>query len=60
MRQRHEFFASGVEEWIAGDDERIGPLLDEGCKGCAELAFGSGIHDVNLQPERTCSLLQGF
>src|SRR5215831_1037268 len=39
-RQHYEFLALGVEEWIGSDNERTGPLLDEGCEGCAELAFG--------------------
>ena len=51
-RQRDELFAPAVEEWIGADDERAGPLLRQGREGGVDLAFGAGVQDMKLQPER--------
>src|ERR1700738_4618428 len=57
-REHHEFFASRVEEWIGGNNERTSLLLDQTCEGCVERGFGDGMHRLYLQPELACRRLQ--
>src|SRR5262245_65482709 len=41
---------------IAGDDQRVRPLLHECCEGGIDLRLGTGIEDLQLPPEgaRAC------
>src|SRR5206468_4767584 len=51
-RQRDELLAPAVEERIGAEDERASTQLDEGRKSCVDLAFGGGLHELELQPLR--------
>ena len=59
-RQRDDLIAPAVEERIGANDERAGPLLDHGCEGRVDVAFGAGIQDMELQPQRARRRLQVF
>jgi hypothetical protein len=42
-----QLIAPDIEK-IISDDERIGSTLDEGCKGCVQIAFGAGSQNMEL------------
>jgi hypothetical protein len=49
-RQRQELLAPAEEERVAGEDERAGMQLDEGCEGGVDLAFAAGLQDMEPHP----------
>ena len=49
--QRHDLIAPTIKESIGADNERTSPVLDQGCKGAVDLAFGTGSQDLDLQIE---------
>src|SRR6202023_505234 len=51
-RQRHELLALAAEERVAADDERAGMQLDECCEGGVDLAFATGLQDMEPHPLR--------
>ena len=55
-RQRDELFAPASKNGSDADQERVGSLLDEGCKGRVDFAFGAGIENNELLPERRAPL----
>ena len=58
--QRHDLIALTVKEGVGADDERTNPLLDQGCKGAVDFAFGAGVQDTDLQAESSGCRLQVF
>ena len=48
-RQKGKLHTSAVEERIAGDEKRVGPLAREGRKGRIDFAAGAGVDDLDLQ-----------
>src|SRR5262249_6113073 len=53
-RQCHELIDAIVEERIEGYEERAVTKLGKGRISGLDLAFGSGLQDMELQPLRTC------
>ena len=39
-----------MEEGVAADEERVGPLAHKSCEGRIDLAAGAGVEDLDLQP----------
>ena len=52
--------APAVEEGCAGDQKRVGPLVDECCEGRVDLAARAGPENLNLQPHNLRDRLQFF
>jgi hypothetical protein len=50
-RQHGQLHAPAIEESITGHYQRIGSLAHEACIGGIDLADGSGIEHLNLQPQ---------
>ena len=48
-RERRKLDAPGEEIRIAGHEEGVGPLADQGCKSRFDLAAGAGVEVLNLQ-----------
>ena len=55
-----ELFTPGDEECIGTDHERLNLELVQPCKDRIEVAFATGMQDVELQPECTGRRLQVF
>jgi hypothetical protein len=49
--QRHNLIAPTVKEGVGADDECTIPMLDQGCKGVVDFAFGTGAQNIDLQIE---------
>ena len=59
-RQRRKLFTTSVVEGTAADQDRTNMLLRKSCEGRFEIAIGSGIHNNELQPQRSRRRLQGY
>ena len=51
-RLRRYLFRVGIEEGTAADQDPANTLLRKICEGRFEIAFGSGIHNNELQAQR--------
>src|SRR5450759_5547130 len=47
-RQRDDLSAAAVQERIYANEERSGPLLQERCERCVDVAFVAGLQDKDL------------
>ena len=56
-RQHDKLLAPVVEEWRCADQERSGPLSDEGRERGVEIAFRIGTHDNELHAQAGSRLL---
>ena len=59
-RQCGEFFAAASKEHVADGHQPVCPQLVQRRKSRVEIAFGAGLHDMNLQAERAGGRLQTF
>jgi len=57
-RQLNQLDATTVEEGVAADKKRVGPLAHEGCEGRIDLGAGAGFEDLHLQPDGASSGFQ--
>src|SRR5499433_1777265 len=48
-RKLDQLDATTVEEGIAADKKRVGPLAHESCEGRINLVAGAGVEDLDLQ-----------
>src|SRR4029077_8761295 len=58
--QRAELFAPTDEEGVGADHKRSGPQLRKTRKHNIEVAFSTGMKDLEFEPERTSSRLSLF
>jgi hypothetical protein len=49
-RQVGKLHPPAVEEGVAANEEGVGPLAHKCCEGCVDLAAGSGVEHLDLQP----------
>ena len=54
-RQSGQLDTPAVEEGVAADEERVGPLAHKRCEGRIDLAAGAGVEDLDLQPHGASS-----
>src|SRR5262249_29547253 len=54
----YELLPPTIEECVVADHERAGVQLHEGCKSGVDLAFGTCLHDMQLDPLCACRLLR--
>jgi hypothetical protein len=58
-RQCGEPLTPAIEERTGADHRRALPQLVQGCEGLVEVRFGARVHDMKLQSESACRLLNG-
>lgn len=46
--QLHELVTLTKQKWIYADNQSVGSLLDNGCKGSVDLPLGAGVQNINL------------
>jgi hypothetical protein len=56
--QRHKLFYAPGEEVTVADQDRTNALLQKSCESCFKIAIGSGIHNNELQAQRSLRRLQ--
>ena len=50
--QPHDLVTLAEQKWVRTDNQS-GSLLGNGREGCVDLAFGAGVQDIDLQPEKS-------
>jgi hypothetical protein len=53
-RKRRKLDAPANEEPVGGDEQGLGLLANEDCKGCLDFAAGAGVEDLDLQSDGAC------
>jgi hypothetical protein len=54
-RQGGKLDSAAEEECLAANEEGVGVVARERVKGRLDLAAGTGVEDLNLQPKSACS-----
>src|SRR6478672_12848628 len=49
-RQVDQLNTPAIEEAVAADEDGVGPLAHKSCEGRIDLAAGTDVEDLNLQP----------